>query len=480
MTATDMAGLRAAIYGRYSSDLSREESIEDQERVCRQLADRHGWSVVAVFHDAAISGASAFRPDYQRMLDQARLGMFDVLVAEGLDRLSRDQCDVAALFKQLSFYGIGIVTLAEGAVSELHVGLKGTMNALFLKDLAAKTHRGLRGRVEGGKSAGGLCYGYRAVRKLDDRGEQLRGDRVIDPDQRRVVLRIFEAFAAGASPIAIAKALNVEGVPGPGGGKWQDTTIRGHVKRGTGILRNELYLGTMVWNRMRFIKDPATGRRVSRMNPPEAWLRKPVPELTDRRWRAVGRGCRQRLGPRSSRQAVQTVSENRFWERRTARHMLTGKAFCGVCGGALGSVGKDYLSCTAARRQGTCTNRKGVRRAKLDEIVLGALQSEMMEPALFRRVRDRVRSGGGSRGEGASGWGGIPGTRPSDGGAQARFGGGGDRLRDAVGLAWGEAGGAGDRRSPMLVQGHGSPRPFPFRKAARLTFRHCIVPRSAC
>ncbi len=56
-----------------------------------------------------------------------------------------------------------IVTLAGGEISELHVGLKGTMNALLLKDLAAKTHRGLRGRVEEGKSGGGLRYGYKVV-----------------------------------------------------------------------------------------------------------------------------------------------------------------------------------------------------------------------------------------------------------------------------------------------------------------------------
>lgn len=49
------------------------------------------------------------------------------------------------------------------------------MNALFLKDLAAKTHRGLRGRVEDGKSGGGLCYGYRVVRQFDAKGEQIRG-----------------------------------------------------------------------------------------------------------------------------------------------------------------------------------------------------------------------------------------------------------------------------------------------------------------
>lgn len=80
----------------------------------------------------------------------------------------------------LRFAGVQIVTLAEGEISELHVGLKGTMNALFLKDLAAKTHRGLRGRVEKGKAGGGLCYGYDEVKRTDSEGEPVRGERKIN------------------------------------------------------------------------------------------------------------------------------------------------------------------------------------------------------------------------------------------------------------------------------------------------------------
>ena len=83
-------------------------------------------------------------------------GRFDVVLAEALDRFSRDQEDTAGLFKRLTFAGVNIVTLAEGDITHLDVGLKGTMNALFLKDLADKTRRGLRGRVELGKSGGGL------------------------------------------------------------------------------------------------------------------------------------------------------------------------------------------------------------------------------------------------------------------------------------------------------------------------------------
>ena len=95
-----------------------------------------------------------FRPGYQRLIESIEKHELDIIVAEALARLSRDQEDVAELFKEASFAGIKIVTLAEGEISGVHVGLKGTMNALFLRGLAQKTHRGLRGRIEAGKSAG--------------------------------------------------------------------------------------------------------------------------------------------------------------------------------------------------------------------------------------------------------------------------------------------------------------------------------------
>ena len=134
---------KVAIYARYSTDNQNVVSIEDQFRICREQAGRERWQIVDTYHDAAISGASVIlRPGVQSLLQDAQRGRFDIVLAEALDRVSRDQADVATLFKHLRFAGVQIVTLAEGEISELHVGLKGTMNALFLKDLAAKTHRG--------------------------------------------------------------------------------------------------------------------------------------------------------------------------------------------------------------------------------------------------------------------------------------------------------------------------------------------------
>ena len=151
--------LRCALYARYSSDRQRAASIEDEFRICREHAERDDWRVEDTYRDAAISGASVIlRPGVQVLLEGARRGLLEVVAAEALDRVSRNQADVAILYKHLCFADVKLVTLAEGKINELHVGLKGTMNTLFLKDLAAKTHRGIRGRVEAGKAGGGRSY----------------------------------------------------------------------------------------------------------------------------------------------------------------------------------------------------------------------------------------------------------------------------------------------------------------------------------
>jgi hypothetical protein len=309
-----------------------------------------------------------------------------------LDRVSRDQADVATLFKHLKFAGLAIVTLAEGEISELHVGLKGTMNALFLKDLAAKTHRGLRGRVEAGKAGGGLCYGYDVVKRLDASGEPVRGERTINPAQAEVVRRVFRDFATGISPRAIARRLNDEGVPGPDGKLWSDSTLRGHAKRGTGFLNNELYIGKLVWNRQRYIKDPTTGKRVSRINPPEAWIISEVPELRvidDALWQTA-KARQQSLAVEHATviAAVRASHAARAAERAAnplnATHrphsLLSGLLVCGCCGGPFALRGQDRYGCSNHIMNGSCVNSRTIRRDALEERVLVGLKDRLMAP----------------------------------------------------------------------------------------------------
>ncbi|MBS0961466.1 recombinase family protein [Acetobacter thailandicus] len=383
---------RVFIYVRYSSNNQSENSIRDQIRVCSEHAQREGWKVVNIYEDAALSGSSTvLRKGIQDLLADARRGQCDVILAEALDRISRDQADIASIFRDMKFAGVEIVTLAEGEIKELEVGLKGTMNALYLKDLAAKTHRGLRGRVVQGKAGGGLCYGYRLVRKLNAAGEPIRGDREIIPEQAHVIRRIYKKYAAGQSPRAIAVELNREGIPGPRGRAWGDTSIRGHVSRGTGILHNELYIGVMVWNRQNFRKVPGTGKRVSRPNLEKDWVRTEVPHLRivdDGLWQAVRKrqkAIAAKVGPCPAN-TLEGRAKRLYLANRPVS-LFSGLLVCGCCEGRVSMIVNSRFGCLNHHRRGTCSNNRTIRRERIEARVLAGLKdrlvsSDSMEAAL--------------------------------------------------------------------------------------------------
>ena len=337
------------IYARYSTEMQREASIEDQVRVCDRLIQGRGWQSLQIYSDQGISGSTHLRPGYQNLLEGARNGRFDIVVAESLDRISRDQEHIAGFHKIMQFLGIQVFTVSEGLISELHIGLKGTMSALFIKDLADKTRRGLEGRVRKGRSGGGKAYGYRVVK-----GDE-RGGREIIQEQAETVNRVFSEFATGMSPNQIAHGLNNDQIPGPSGGLWRDTTIRGHIKRGTGILNNELYVGRLVWNRQRYVKNPETGKRVSRRNGVDSEVIHAIPHLkiiSDALWQSVK--IRQRAIWKATEADVRPDKTPPYWTQRRATHILSGRVFCSQCGGSIVSVGKDYLACGNARKLKTC------------------------------------------------------------------------------------------------------------------------------
>ncbi|WP_431206523.1 recombinase family protein [Bradyrhizobium betae] len=370
--------MRAAAYGRHSGDLQNPLSTEDQIRSCKEFAEREGFGLVKVYTDPAISGFTILqRPGINQLMQDARNGAFDVVIAEGLDRISRDPEDTAGLFKRLRFLGIKIVTIQEGEISSLHVGFKGTMNAVFLDDLKIKVKRGLRGRVESGRSGGGNCYGYDVVRNIDSRGELIRGERVINAAEAKIVVRIFEEYVAGKSPKAIASKLNKEGVPAPTASKWAATTIYGNWQRGTGILNNEMYVGLRVWNKVSYPKSPDTGRHTARINPESQHVRAEVPEL-----RIVPQELWDRV---KMRQQASRKVHKPFWKQQRPRYIFSYLLKCGCCGSGMAKISKTHYGCSAVRNKGdaVCTNRRGVRQDELENTVLALLKERLMDPALL-------------------------------------------------------------------------------------------------
>jgi DNA invertase Pin-like site-specific DNA recombinase len=379
---------RVALYARYSSDQQNPSSVEDQLFLCREWAEREGWQIVGRYDDAAISGASVIlRPGVQALLKDAEAGRFDMVLAEALDRVSRDQADTATLYKYLQFALEPLRTLAEGEITELHVDLKGTMNAIFLKDLARKTHRGQRGPIERGFSAGAVGYGYRVVRRLNSEGELLRGVRDIDQAEALIVNRIFREFAAGKSPRAIARDLNAQGIPGPTGRPWSDTTIRGKQRQGVGILNNETYVGVRVWNHKHSVRNPRTGKPVERLNPESEWVRVEVPALrivSDDLWQAVRR--RQQAMAEHRAASVPGNVAHGFHLLRRPVHLLSGLLECGVCGGRIGLITTDRYACLNHHRRSVCSNKRTIKREALERRALAGIAERLVSADKVREA----------------------------------------------------------------------------------------------
>lgn len=362
--------MRAVIYARYSSDKQNDRSIEDQVALCETTIARDGLIRCETYTDRAISGASTIgRFGLAKLMQDARAGAFDVVVVEHLDRIARDQEDLAGIFKRLRHCGIEIRTVHSGRADEVHVGVAGLMGSLYLRDLAAKTHRGLVGQVRQGLSGGGLSYGYRLV-------PGSVGQLEIDPEKRPVVLRIFREYAEGSEARSIAGRLNADGIAGPRGGVWNASTLLGSRQRANGILRNQLYAGVLVWNRQRFVKDPDTGKRISRLNPQESWItvaRQDLRIVDDELW-----------------QAAQAHREGRSFAapRRGAprKHLLSGLLKCLACGSSFTMAGTDkrgtVMACSRHRESGACDNKKKIALADAERRILDGIGHHLADPDL--------------------------------------------------------------------------------------------------
>jgi DNA invertase Pin-like site-specific DNA recombinase len=354
--------MRVALYARYSSDLQNARSADDQLDQLRAAVKAKSWTEAAAYKDEAISGATIMtRPGLVRLLADAEQRRFDVVFAEALDRLSRGQADVARLFELLSWHGVRIETLSGGPVTELHIGLEGTMNRLFLVELAKKTRRGLVGRVNAGFSGGGHCFGYDVAGK---------GVLVVNDAQAQIVRRIFAEYDQGHSPRQIARMLNKEGVPGPRGGEWTAASINGDHRVGDGILHQALYRGERVFNRRRFRKNPETGKRSSVINPESDWVRAAVPDLRlldDDLWERV----------QARKRALSEVPQG---HRQRPRRVLSGLMSCATCGGSMTLQGRDRYACSSHRERGTCDNGKMVSAETVERRVLDGVRNLLLAP----------------------------------------------------------------------------------------------------
>ncbi len=367
------SGKRAAVYARYSTDLQSDRSIDDQLALCRDFATREGLTVVEVYSDRARTSASILgRDGLLRLMEDARAKRFDLVVVEAIDRISRDQEDLAGIYKRLTFAGVEIVAVHEGRADAIQIGIRGLVGELFLRDLKHKVRRGMQGVVRDGRNAGGRAYGYRPVPGRP-------GELEIVEEEAEVIREIFVAYLAGQTPRAIAGRLNADGSPPPRGARWNASTINGNAGRAYGILLNPLYSGRIVWNRVTMVRDPDTGRRVSRLNPESEWQTAEAPTLAivgPEIWAAA----------QERKRARSRLHETR--RDQPVKRIFSGLIHCGECGGGMSihdhAGAAIRIRCSTARESGACSNGGRYRLDRIEAVIVEHLREHLSHPDLLR------------------------------------------------------------------------------------------------
>jgi site-specific DNA recombinase len=261
MAARGAVAVGDAIYARYSSELQNPRSCDDQVTELRQALERRGgrFDERLVFRDAEVSGGVWQRDGLQALLATVEDGRVRRVFVEDVSRLSRDKEDAARIEKTFDYHDVSIVTLDgmtyDGSVgASLAFTFQSAGAAQYLRDLGAKTRRGLRGAHREGKSTGGRCYGYEVV----------SGKLAVNDAEAATVKLIFELYLKGHGYAVIAHKLNQSEVPAPrkrrrAGHGWMHSCIRE-------MLRNPKYVGEFSFGVRKWQRHPSTRRRVARRN----------------------------------------------------------------------------------------------------------------------------------------------------------------------------------------------------------------------
>ncbi|MDR3249454.1 MAG: recombinase family protein [Mycoplasmataceae bacterium] len=369
---------KVAIYARYSSDIQNPLSLKDQIDLLKKiLHDNNNLLEPMIFSDAAISGAVIDRPGLSKMLEAVKSHQIDLVIAEGLDRISRSFKDMAYIFELFVYNKANLWTIHEGNIAEIHIAFKGTMNALFLKDLKDKVKRGQKAHAEAGLATSVPPYGYRIVRgKVDEKNRNIAGLREIDPEQSEIVKRIFTEYVNGRSLCDIYSDLNNDGIPAPRGGLW----TRGcFIRRGSlgvgGVLLEEQYLGKLFYNRTTTTWNPLINKKETNPLPRSKWTIAEKPELRiidDDLWYRVQKEIVFRKIKRDTTTKGPHFPLNKL--------PLTDWVKCGLCGGPKCVDEKHRYRCSRWRRDyrsavRQCSNSIGTQ----DEIIFNAVFATIRE-----------------------------------------------------------------------------------------------------
>ncbi len=375
--------IRAVAYARFSSDGQREESIEAQVRAIKEYAERNGYALHKIYADRGISGTTDNRPDFQHMIDDAKKGLFDVVIVHKLDRFARNRADSAIYRQELNRHNVRLVSVLENLddspESILMESMIEGMNEYYSKNLRREVMKGLRENALTCRFTGGIpCLGY----DIDKNTLKY----IINTYEAEAVKLIFKMYLEGEGYTAIINELNIRGFKTKKGSSFGKNSLYE-------ILRNEKYSGVYVYNRCVAVRPDGKWNRHQTKNEDEIIrIEGGIPQIISK----------------EDFQKVQTKMTERKHKTATFKakqeYLLSGKIKCGVCGSSYAGNSRKatkknplYVSynCTKKNGKTTCKN-PGIKRDDIEKEILHILADKIFDekviPEIVAKYNDYAKS----------------------------------------------------------------------------------------
>lgn len=348
--------MNTVIYARYSAGPRQtDQSIDGQLRVCTEFCKQRGLTVVDTYCDRHISGRTDERPEFQRLIADAKAHKFEAVVVYKTDRFARNKYDSAIYKRELRRNGIQIFYAAE-AIPEGPEGiiLESLMEGLaeyYSAELAQKIKRGLNESALKCQSLGsGRPLGY-----IVDEQKHFR----IDPESSQAVKTIFEMYIKGESNAAICDYLNARGLRTSQGNPFNKNSINR-------IIKNRKYIGEYRYN--------------------DIVVEGGMPAIISKETFCLAQAEMERR--RTHRAPVSPKAE----------YLLAGKLFCGHCKGPMQGVsgtGKSgnkwyYYYCANTRGKERTCNKKQVSRDRLEKAVVDFTVRYILQEDVLEELSKKV------------------------------------------------------------------------------------------
>lgn len=360
-------------------------SLDVQREGARQFAERMGldWSKRVEYVDDDRAGDDFLgRAGLSKLMRDARPG--DVIICRDQSRLGREAIQVTLAVQELvrdrhanlHYYISGQHVQFANAIDGATVFIQGTGHQMELENIRSRTREAIRDRVRLGRVAGGRCYGYALKRQHDADGRPYT-IAVIDPEQAKIVQRVFDEYISGAGLKQITRRLNKERIPSPSAGK-----------RGTGswapsaiytMLRNERYRG--IYTHGKTNRRRVGDKRIAEAADPAAIMRV---EIAD--WRIIDDAVWFAAQDIAARRGAESTKGKRA-PGPAAKHALAGIGKCSECGGSIG-VANTKLSGGVRAKAYTCTYHHYRGREVCPVTVYQPI--EEVEAAIAQHIYDEI------------------------------------------------------------------------------------------